>query len=37
LGGRNIAPIHIDGVVSQPTVWVDGKMLMDKGQLRLQG
>ena len=32
LGGRNIAPIHIDGVVSQPTVWIDGKILMDKGR-----
>jgi leucyl aminopeptidase (aminopeptidase T) len=32
LGGKNVAPTHIDGVVSQPTVWVDGKMLMDKGR-----
>jgi leucyl aminopeptidase (aminopeptidase T) len=32
LGGKNVAPTHIDGVVSQPTVWVDGKMLIDKGQ-----
>jgi leucyl aminopeptidase (aminopeptidase T) len=37
LGGRNIAPIHIDGVVSQPTVWIDGKILIDKGRLRLEG
>jgi leucyl aminopeptidase (aminopeptidase T) len=37
LGGNNIAPTHIDGVVSQPTVWVDGKMLLDKGQHWLQG
>jgi len=37
LGGKNIAPTHIDGVVSQPTVWVDGKMLLDKGRHRLQG
>ena len=32
LGGKNIAPTHIDGVVSQPTVWIDGKMLLDKGR-----
>ena len=32
LGGKNIAPIHIDGVVSQPTLWVDGKMLLDNGR-----
>ena len=32
LGGKNVAPTHIDGVLSQPTVWIDGKMLMDKGQ-----
>jgi leucyl aminopeptidase (aminopeptidase T) len=37
LGGKNIAPTHIDGVVSQPTVWVDGKMLLDKGRYRLPG
>jgi len=37
LGGKNIAPIHIDGVISQPTVWIDGKILIDKGQHRLRG
>ena len=36
LGGKNIAPTHIDGVVSQPTVWVDGKLLLDKGRQPLQ-
>ena len=37
LGGKNIAPIHIDGVVSRPTVWIDDKMILDKGRHRLQG
>jgi len=37
LGGKNIASTHLDGVVSQPTVWVDGKMLLEKGRLQLQG
>jgi hypothetical protein len=37
LGGKNVAPAHIDGVVSQPTVWVDDRILMDKGRHRLQG
>jgi leucyl aminopeptidase (aminopeptidase T) len=33
LGGKNLAPIHIDGVVSQPTVHVDGKILIDNGMM----
>jgi leucyl aminopeptidase (aminopeptidase T) len=37
LGGKNIAPTHIDGVVSQPTVWVDGKVLLEKGRSTIQG
>ncbi len=37
LGGKNIAPIHIDGVISQPTLWVDGKVLLDEGHPRLEG
>jgi leucyl aminopeptidase (aminopeptidase T) len=36
LGGKTLAPIHIDGVVSQPTVWVDGKVLIDKGRYLLE-
>ncbi len=30
-GGTNSAPIHIDGVVSQPTVRIDGELLIDRG------
>jgi leucyl aminopeptidase (aminopeptidase T) len=32
LGGETLAPIHIDAVVSQPTVVVDGTVLIDGGQ-----
>ena len=32
IGGRNIANIHIDGVVSQPTLEIDGKILIDNGK-----
>lgn len=32
LGGKNIASTHIDGVVSLPTVWIDGKMFFDNGR-----
>ncbi len=31
-GGVNPAPIHIDGVVGQPTLVVDGKTLIDEGR-----
>ncbi|MCI0398788.1 MAG: hypothetical protein L0322_28200 [Chloroflexi bacterium] len=37
LGGKNLAPIHIDGVVSQPTVQVDGQVLIDNGRYRVTG
>jgi leucyl aminopeptidase (aminopeptidase T) len=36
-GGENLAPIHEDGVVSQPTMWVDGELLIDGGQYLLNG
>ena len=28
IGGENNVAIHIDGLVSQPTVWVDGGMIL---------
>jgi leucyl aminopeptidase (aminopeptidase T) len=31
-GGNNSAPLHIDGVVSQPTVHIDGELLIDNGR-----
>lgn len=31
-GGVNV-PIHLDGVVKKPTVWMDSKMLMKDGKL----
>jgi leucyl aminopeptidase (aminopeptidase T) len=31
LGGVNIATTHIDGVLGQPTLVIDGKVLIDKG------
>lgn len=35
MGGKNLAPIHVDGVVSQPTVRVDGDLLIDDGRYLL--
>jgi leucyl aminopeptidase (aminopeptidase T) len=32
LGGESLAPIHVDGIVSQPTVIVDGTVLIDGGR-----
>jgi len=34
-GGENPAPIHEDGVVGQPTMRVDGELLIDGGQYLL--
>jgi leucyl aminopeptidase (aminopeptidase T) len=34
-GGENPAPLHIDGVVGQPTMRVDGELLIDGGKYLL--
>lgn len=34
-GGKNLAPIHLDGVVSQPSVWVDDQLLLEDGDYRV--
>jgi leucyl aminopeptidase (aminopeptidase T) len=34
-GGKTNAPVHLDGVISKPTVFVDGKKIMDNGRLLL--
>ncbi|MEJ2103227.1 MAG: aminopeptidase [Ignavibacteriaceae bacterium] len=31
MGGSVNVPIHLDGVVKKPTVWMDGKLLMENG------
>ena len=33
MGGSVNVPIHLDGVVKKPTVWMDGKLLMKNGGL----
>ena len=33
MGGSVNVPIHLDGVVKKPTVWMDGKLLMKEGKL----
>jgi leucyl aminopeptidase (aminopeptidase T) len=35
MGGSVNVPIHLDGVVKKPTVWMDGKLLMKDGKLLL--
>ena len=35
MGGSVNVPIHLDGVVKKPTVWMDGKLLMRDGKLLL--
>ncbi|PJA98455.1 MAG: leucyl aminopeptidase [Ignavibacteriales bacterium CG_4_9_14_3_um_filter_30_11] len=33
MGGKIKVPIHLDGVVKKPTVYLDGKLLMEGGKL----
>ncbi len=33
MGGSFNVPIHLDGVIKKPTVYLDGKLLMNKGKL----
>jgi leucyl aminopeptidase (aminopeptidase T) len=33
MGGTFNVPIHVDGVIKKPTVWMDGKLLMKDGKL----
>jgi aminopeptidase len=33
MGGSINVPIHLDGVVKKPTVWMDGKLLIKDGKL----
>ena len=33
MGGSVNVPIHLDGVVKKPSVWMDGKLLMKDGKL----
>lgn len=32
-GGTIMAGVHIDGLVKEPTVYLDGKLIMEKGKL----
>jgi leucyl aminopeptidase (aminopeptidase T) len=34
-GGKNRAGIHLDGVVKQPSVWLDDQLIIEKGRLLL--
>ncbi len=34
-GGRISVPSHQDGIIRDPSVWVDGKQLMNKGKLKI--
>jgi aminopeptidase len=33
MGGSVNVPIHLDGVIKKPTVWMDGRLLMKDGKL----
>jgi leucyl aminopeptidase (aminopeptidase T) len=33
MGGKVHVPIHLDGVIKQPNVYFDNKLIMEKGKL----
>jgi aminopeptidase len=33
MGGTVTVPLHLDGIIKQPSVWLDGALWMDKGEL----
>jgi leucyl aminopeptidase (aminopeptidase T) len=33
MGGTFNVPIHVDGVIKKPTVYLDGQLLMKSGKL----
>jgi leucyl aminopeptidase (aminopeptidase T) len=33
MGGAVSVPSHLDGLIMKPTVYVDGRMIMDAGKL----
>jgi leucyl aminopeptidase (aminopeptidase T) len=33
MGGTFNVPIHLDGIIKKPSVWMDGKLLMENGKL----
>lgn len=37
VGGTNVASVHLDGMMLKPTVELDGRLLIEDGQLRREG
>ena len=35
MGGKVNVPVHLDGIILSPTLWLDGKMVMEHGKLKL--
>ncbi len=33
MGGKVQVPMHLDGIIKSPSVWLDGQLWMDKGEL----
>ena len=32
-GGKTLVPLHLDGIITKPNVWVDNLFLIEKGNL----
>ncbi len=35
MGGHIDVPIHLDGIILSPNIWLDGKMIMEHGRLKI--
>ncbi|MCD6531932.1 aminopeptidase [bacterium] len=35
MGGNITAPVHLDGIILAPTLYLDGKMIMERGKLKV--
>ena len=34
-GGTVKAPIHLDGIIANPTIYLDGEVILSQGQFRI--
>jgi leucyl aminopeptidase (aminopeptidase T) len=33
IGGKNVSQVHLDGVIQKPCVWIDHKLIINKGKI----
>ena len=35
IGGNNNVPLHLDAIVRKPKVWIDGELILEKGEFKI--